>query len=51
MRALVGLVAFAVYITGIVLAKGFWWTAASIFIPPVSWYVVIEHLVRHFNLV
>lgn len=42
--------AFAVWIAGIVIAKGFWWTVGSIFIPPLSWYLVIEKLLQHFGL-
>ncbi|AZU98772.1 hypothetical protein vBAbaMPhT2_015 [Acinetobacter phage vB_AbaM_PhT2] len=50
MRTLASLLAFAIYITGIVLAKGFWWTFGAIVLPPISWYIAIEHFVRHFNL-
>jgi len=30
------------WLAGIVLAKGFWSTAAAICVPPYAWYLVIE---------
>lgn len=42
MTQLAKLLAFAIWILGIVVAKGFWWTVGAIFIPPISWYLAIE---------
>lgn len=42
------LIGFAIYITGIVIAKGFWLTTFAVFIPPYSWYLFIERLVEKF---
>lgn len=30
------------WLAGIVLAKGFWSTAAAVCIPPYAWYLVVE---------
>lgn len=48
MRYLASLIAFAIWITGIVVAKGFWWTVGAIFIPPISWYLAIEFALTKF---
>ena len=48
MARLARLISFAIYITGIVIAKGFWLTTFAVFIPPYSWYLVIERLVEKF---
>ena len=34
------------WIMGIVLAKGFWATAAAITVPPYAWYLVAERLMQ-----
>lgn len=46
MRNLAALVGFAVWITGIVFAAGFWQTFFTIIFPPYSWYVAIENALR-----
>lgn len=51
MRFIYSLIMIALWITGIVLAKGFWWTFAAIFIPPVGWYFVAETLLKSFGLI
>lgn len=51
MRGFWSLIAFAIWIAGIVIAKGFWWTVASIFIPPVAWYLIIERVLTHFGFI
>ena len=48
MAQLVKLLAFAIWITGIVVAKGFWWTVGAIFIQPISWYLAIEFALTKF---
>lgn len=40
-----------VWVFGIVLAKGFWSTFFAIFIPPWSWYLVVEYAAKHFGLI
>ena len=35
---------FVSWIMGVVLAKGFWFSALSIFFPFYSWYLVIEKI-------
>jgi hypothetical protein len=37
------------WIAGFVIAKGFWSTLACLF-PPWSFYLVIEHFMKYFNL-
>ncbi len=38
------------WIAGVVIAKGFWSTLASIYIPPYAWYLVVEQIMlKHFN--
>lgn len=44
MDYLVSLVVMVMWITGIVLAKGFLSTAAAMCIPPYAWYLVIEYV-------
>lgn len=36
------LIFLIVWVAGVVIAKGFWWTVGAIFIPFLSWYLVIE---------
>ena len=36
------LIVAALWIIGIVLANGFWSTAAAIFFPPWGWYLIAE---------
>ena len=40
---LIGAVLLGVpWLAGIVLAKGFWSTAAAVCVPPYAWYLVVE---------
>ena len=40
---LLGAVLFCVpWLAGMVLAKGFWSTAAAVCVPPYAWYLVVE---------
>lgn len=48
MKALIGFIFTAIWITGIVIAKGFWSTFFAIFIPLWSYYLVAEKLVERF---
>lgn len=32
------------WLAGIVLAKGFWSTAAAVCVPPYAWYLVVERV-------
>ena len=42
------LIGFAIYINGIVIAKGFWLTTFAVFIPPYSWYLVMERVIERY---
>ena len=33
------------WLAGIVLAKGFWSTAAAVCVPPYAWYLVVERVI------
>ena len=48
MARLAGLIGIAVWIGGIVIAKGFWMTLAAFFIPFVSWYLVMERVIERY---
>lgn len=48
MKSIVSLIFTAVWITGIVIAKGFWSTFFAIFVPLWSFYLVVERLVERF---
>lgn len=48
MHALVKLIAFATWVAGIVIAKGFWSTLIAVFIPFWAWYLTIEQLIIKF---
>ena len=39
------------WIAGIVLAHGFWSTAAAVTLPPYAWYLFIERIMRIIGLV
>jgi hypothetical protein len=43
MKQLVQLIALAIWITGIVVAKGVWSTFFAVIIPFWSWYLTIEY--------
>jgi hypothetical protein len=45
MKAIASVIGTAIWIWGIVLAKGFWLTVAALCVPFVSWYLVIAHYV------
>ncbi len=44
-------VAIVFWISGIVLAKGFWSTFFAVIFAPYSWYLVIEKIFSHFGLI
>jgi hypothetical protein len=44
MKALVNFVQLIGWISGIVLAKGFWWKLLAFLFPLYSWYLVVKHL-------
>lgn len=50
LKNLSGLLILITWLGGVVLAKGFWSTAFSIFIPPWAWYLVVEKIMMHFGL-
>lgn len=39
------------WLAGMVLAKGFWLTAAAVFFPPYAWYLVVERAMVVIGLV
>lgn len=41
------IICFGIWITGIVIASGFWSTFFAIIFPPWGWYLVIESILRH----
>lgn len=51
MKAIAALFALFMWISGIVIAKGFWLTTAAIFIPFVSWYLVIEKVLTAYGII
>jgi hypothetical protein len=50
MKSLVGALFFALWIVGIVLAKGFWSTFFAVVIPFWGYYLVAEQLVNKYLL-
>lgn len=40
-----------VWIAGVVVATGFWSTAAAICIPPYAWYLLIERVMQVLGLI
>lgn len=50
MKTLWQLVAFAVWVAGIVIAKGFWSTFFAVIVPLWAWYLVIEKLLYHYGV-
>lgn len=50
MTSLYKLVVIAVWIFGIIVAKGFWSTFFAVCIPFWAWYLTIEHLVVKYGL-
>lgn len=45
MRFLIKFLLVIWWVHGLVVAKGFWWTLASFFIPVVSWYFSMQWLI------
>jgi hypothetical protein len=46
MKEIINIFIFIGWVAGIVLAKGFWSTIFSIFIPFWAWYLVIEKIMQ-----
>lgn len=44
MNQLIATLSWMLAIAGATLAQGFWWTLASILVPPVGWYHLFDHL-------
>ena len=51
MKGIVYLVAVSVWVSGVVLAKGFWLTALALFIPFYAWYLVIERAMQMYGVI
>ena len=39
------------WIAGVVLAKGFWWTVLAITVPFYAWYLVVERVMQMAGIV
>jgi hypothetical protein len=48
MTAIVKFVLIAAWVSGLVLANGFWSTLLALFIPMWAWYLVAERLIVRF---
>jgi hypothetical protein len=46
MKYLVALSGVLIWLSGIVVATGFWSTTFTIVIPPYAWYLSVEHFMR-----
>lgn len=51
MKSIASLLAFVVWVAGIVLAKGFWSTFFAVIFPIWSWYLVVEHFLIHYGVI
>jgi hypothetical protein len=49
MQFLIGFIFSIFWLMGIVLAKGFWVTLATITCPCFAWYLVVEHTMSKFG--
>lgn len=43
MKSLGAIAGTAVWVAGIILAKGFWATLGAVLLPFVAWYIVVKH--------
>jgi hypothetical protein len=48
MRSLVGLMSVMLWLSGIVIAKGFWSTLFAVIMPLYAWYLVAERMIQRF---
>lgn len=51
MKELVRMIAVAIWIAGIIIAKGFWSTFFAVIIPFWSWYLVVEKVMIHYGVI
>ena len=51
MKSLAQLFAFLVYVSGIVIANGFWSTVLAIFLPPWAWYLAVEKFLIYYQII
>lgn len=51
MQYIAGIISFAAWVAGVVLANGFLSTLAAIFIPFWAWYLVIERAMQIMGIV
>lgn len=49
-RSVIAFLSLIVWITGWVLAKGFWSTLFAVIFPPWGWYLIIEKALLHFGV-
>ena len=50
MRYVYSLITLAMWILGIVAAKGFWSTFFAVLIAPYSWYLAVVFLLQYFGI-
>lgn len=50
MKEVIKLVAFIIYVAGIIIANGFWSTFFAIICPFWAWYLTIEHMLIHYGI-
>lgn len=50
MRNIAGVIAFLIWMCGIVIAKGFWSTFFAVCIPFWAWYLFAERILTEYNL-
>lgn len=51
MKHLVRLICLVAWITGWVIAKGFWSTFFAVIFPPWGWYLIIDMVLRYYQLI
>ena len=49
-KGIAGLILVVLWMSGIVVVKGFWWTALTIIIPPVGVYFGVELFLKFFGV-
>lgn len=50
MKGIAGLILVILWMSGIVVVKGFWWTVLTITIPPVGVYFGVELFLKFFGV-
>lgn len=50
-KGIFGVVNTAVWVTGMILAKGFWLTVFAVFVPLYGWFKVVQLALAHFGVI